>query len=211
MKKITTTYDWVFTAIMLVATTGFLVYGLVTGDQVNIFDSALLLISSGLTIGFFKILRIPLAPSVHLTVQIFIFLALFVGKIINIYQFFPWWDTFLHAISGGMLGLAGVAILALLVPKPILQKLSPLFVALFVIFFGIAMAGIWEIFEFLGDTLFGLQSQGNSLWDTMIDLTMGTAGSVIVAWFVYKYQQQGKYQMIGDVLAIYLDKTESNS
>ncbi|MGL5383984.1 MAG: hypothetical protein ACRC17_08100 [Culicoidibacterales bacterium] len=209
MKKIT--YDWLFTGIMLVMTGGFLISGCLTGNQIRIFDSVLLLITSIITIGFFKVLKIPLAPSVHLTAQIFIFLALFIGKLINIYQFFPWWDTFLHAVSGGMLGLAGVAILSLLVPKTLLRQLSPWFFALFVAFFGIAMAGVWEIFEFLGDTCFGLQSQGNSLWDTMIDLTSGTTGSIIVAWFVYQYQQKGKYQLIGEVLAIYADETEASN
>lgn len=205
MKKLT--YDWVFTLAMAVVTIGVLIWSLINGDQVKVFDSVLLLITSLVTIGFFKILRIPLIPSVHLVAQVFIFLALFVGKIINIYLYIPWWDTFLHAISGGILGLAGVLVLSLLVPKPMIRQLSPWFFALFIVFFGTAMAAFWEIYEFLGDTLFGFQSQGNSLWDTMIDLTMGTAGTIITAWFVYRYQKYGKYQLIGDVLKLYDDES----
>lgn len=205
MKKVT--YDWLFTFGMAIVTLGVLIWGIMNGDQIKIFDSILLLLTSGITIGFFKFLRIPLIPSVHFVAQFFIFLALFVGKIINIYLYFPWWDTFLHAISGGILGLAGVLVLSLLVPKPLIRELSPWFFALFVVFFGTAMAGFWEIYEFLGDTWFGFQSQGNSLLDTMIDLTMGTAGTIITAWFVYRYQKHGKYQLIGDVLKLYDDES----
>ena len=37
----------------------------------------------------------------------------------------------------------------------------------------------WEIWEFSGDMLFGLSSQGGSLIDTMTDIIAGSCGAVV--------------------------------
>lgn len=193
-------YDWFFTIGMLVATIGIGIYAYLNGNSVRVMDSGLLFITSVLTIIVFVQLRVIKFASVHFLAQFFIFLALFIGKFFDVYAYFPWWDTFLHAISGVMLGLAALLVLGMLVPRQFIRQLSPVFLVVFVCCFGIAMAGIWEIFEFAGDTLFGFQSQGNSLWDTMIDITMGTAGSLIVAPFAYIHQKNGNIRLMHDLL-----------
>lgn len=55
----------------------------------------------------------------------------------------------------------------------------------FAFLFTVAMAGMWEIYEFTVDHLFGLHSQNGSLTDTMMDMICGTLGAVVVAFYLH--------------------------
>ena len=61
----------------------------------------------------------------------------------------------------------------------------------FSIFFAMAVAGGWEIWEFTTDQLLGFASQNNSLIDTMLDIICGTVMGVITNIPIY-LQSKGK-------------------
>ena len=71
---------------------------------------------------------------------------------------------------------------------------------LFSLFLAIAAAGLWEVYEFCGDTFFHLQAQGGSLTDTMTDIIAGSCGALIGAAFLasslkkHKQPQKDKRQ-----------------
>jgi hypothetical protein len=46
---------------------------------------------------------------------------------------------------------------------------------------------LWEIFEFAGDQLFGMNMQKEGLTDTMWDLIVDTLGAFVAAVFGYFY------------------------
>jgi len=52
---------------------------------------------------------------------------------------------------------------------------------------GVAVGTIWEIFEFLIDRFFGLNMQKSGLVDTMTDLMINAAGSLVAAAIGYYY------------------------
>lgn len=68
------------------------------------------------------------------------------------------------------------------------------------LFLAIAAAGLWEVYEFCGDTFFHLQAQGGSLTDTMTDIIAGSCGALIGAAFLasslkkHKQPQKDKRQ-----------------
>ena len=69
---------------------------------------------------------------------------------------------------------------------------EPLLCRLFSMFFAIAGAGIWEIYEFTADNLLGINMQGDNT-NTMGDIISGTLGAL--TWFgihtlVHKRQQE---------------------
>ena len=110
---------------------------------------------------------------------IFILLSVFAGRTLNAYGYIPYWDKILHFFSGFI--FVGVG-------KEIYQKLSsPVHSTwlsiLFPLFFAIAAAGLWEMWEFAGDSLFGLSTQNNSLNDTMLDMILGSASALISVIF----------------------------
>ncbi|MGD9936818.1 MAG: hypothetical protein AB7S61_05015 [Methanoregulaceae archaeon] len=96
---------------------------------------------------------------------------------------YPYYDKIAHLVSGttiALLGFLGVIYL----DKHWKMALTPLFVASFTVTFGMALGGVWEIYEFLVDLVFGGSLAGpmqNSLEDTMLDMIFVLVGSVIVA------------------------------
>ena len=52
-------------------------------------------------------------------------------------------------------------------------------ILIFVVIFATAVAGVWEIWEFTTDSLFGLVAQNDNLHDTMWDIICGTIVGII--------------------------------
>lgn len=104
--------------------------------------------------------RIRLSQAMSCGIVLFIFCAQFLGEIKNFYYLYPWWDIFLHIVSGVILGIIGL-MLAYSLNTHIHTGavLTPFFVCLFGFCFALAAGAVWEIFEFLGDRLFGMNMQ----------------------------------------------------
>ena len=94
------------------------------------------------------------------------------------YHIISFYDLLLHFSSGILLVLVGDLLLTWLINRYQLSQLPTTFVVCFTLFFAIAAAGLWEVYEFCGDTFFHLQAQGGSLTDTMTDIIAGTIGAV---------------------------------
>lgn len=119
---------------------------------------------------------------------LFVFLALFFGEVLDFYNRYWWWDLFLHAWSGFLLGVTGFLLVYVLNENDSIQMdLSPGFIALFACMFAIGIGTLWEIFEFFMDQSFGLNMQKSGLVDTMWDLIVDTVGAAVVAVLGYGY------------------------
>lgn len=134
--------------------------------------------------------------------------AIVLGEMMELYDTLWWWDDMLHGASGVIFGLVGLyGIFA--VNKRSDMKISPMFVAVFVTCFAMAVGVVWEIFEFTVDVLFktamqqwdlgvnarvlGQDYQGMGLRDTMSDLVVATIGSLIagvISYFIYGRHRQ---------------------
>ncbi len=91
---------------------------------------------------------------------VFILLAEFFGEILNFYDVFWWWDIMLHTSSGVMLGLMGVLVVySLNLKNGAIYNMHPMTIMLFSFCFALACGAIWEIFEFSGDYLLGMNMQ----------------------------------------------------
>lgn len=97
---------------------------------------------------------------------IFLFCAIYLGEVRNFYYLVPHWDTILHAFSGAMLGAFGFTLVNILNDSERVNvALSPAFIALFAFCFALASGAVWEIYEFSGDAIFGLNMQKFRLAD----------------------------------------------
>ncbi len=136
----------------------------------------------------------------YMTVLYFLFLycAIYLGEVRNFYYIIPHWDTVLHAFSGAMLGAFGFILVSILNDsEKVKVTLSPLFVCLFAFCFALAAGAAWEIYEFSGDALFGLNMQKfrtsdgtlligqSALSDTMKDLIIDAVGAFFVVIIGY--------------------------
>ncbi|MEA3323353.1 MAG: hypothetical protein U9Q12_03965, partial [Patescibacteria group bacterium] len=74
------------------------------------------------------------------------------------------------------------------------------FVALFAVCFSMAVAVVWEIFEYVMDIGFGTNMQKSGLVDTMEDLIVATIGALIVGLLGYLYLKHGNNNMVGRMI-----------
>ncbi|OVE68358.1 hypothetical protein CCS79_10645 [Clostridium diolis] len=161
------------------------IYFLIRGDMQRTLQPILII----LVLTFIKVLinksRIPISTGLRFSVLAFIFVTMFFANEFKGYSFIPYLDKIEHLSSGVILFYIGSLILEL-INKNETNKLNVKTIILFSLFFAIAMAGIWEIYEFTTDRLFGLRSQNNSLVDTMGDIICGSIGSLFTSIYTYK-------------------------
>ena len=141
-----------------------------------------------------KLFRLKIPNALSICFYAFVLCGTVLGEMFSLYYAVPIWDSLLHLGSGIMAGILG----SLLVVQWLQKKgydglLSPVFVAVVAICFALCIGVAWEIYEFAGDTLLGLNMQkcllqdGTELIgkaaiaDTMKDLIVDTAGAVIAA------------------------------
>lgn len=119
-----------------------------------------------------------------LVIVIFIYLSMFLGSAFDAYDKFFWWDAVLHMASGVVLSFVAFLVLFTM-DRDNRLKTTPFTIAVFTFSFGLALGGVWEIFEFAMDSLFGTNMQRNGLSDTMWDLIVDAIGSLAVSWIAY--------------------------
>lgn len=102
--------------------------------------------------------RLELSAVTQIGVQIFAFLAIFLGEGFTFYYRYSWWDDLLHSSSGFLLAIVGYGLSSQYAKKHGIEK-HALFSAVCAFFFSIGCALLWEIYEFTGDTLFGMNMQ----------------------------------------------------
>lgn len=124
-------------------------------------------------------LEIHLPPEAELMAILLLYSSLFLGEFGDFYERFWWWDLLLHTSSGFLLGLFAYILVFVLNRSPRSSlHLSPPFVALFTVSFAVACGGVWEIFEYSMDQLFGTNMQKSGLDDTMEDMIVNLIGAL---------------------------------
>ena len=116
-------------------------------------------------------------PMYYLGILAFTFFAQFFGACLRFYDLIPIYDLILHGASGVLLVLLGHYLLTGFFLRGETVSLRVTLLCCFL--FSLAAAGVWEIFEFSGDVLLGLKSQGDSLIDTMTDMIAGSCGAIV--------------------------------
>ncbi len=142
--------------------------------------------------------RLGITNAIYLLYYVFLYCAVFLGEVFEFYYLVPHWDTILHFFSGAMLGALGFILVDILNRnEKVRVSLSPLFVAVFAFCFALAAGAVWEIYEFTGDSLFGLNMQKcltehgqplvgyEALRDTMKDIVVDAAAALGVSIIGY--------------------------
>ncbi len=160
----------------------------------------------------FRKMRVYIPPEFELLAVLFVYASLFLGEVLGYYQRFWWWDIFLHASSGLLLGILGFLLVYVLNESDQIDLyMRPRFVALFAFLFAVAIGTLWEIFEFGMDQLFGMNMQKamfddpSGLTDTMWDLIIDTAGALVISVFGWWYLKRPELSFIEAWIARFID------
>lgn len=127
-----------------------------------------------------KILHLKISYTMELVYLLFIIFGHFIGSILGIYNEISHYDKIMHTLSGVL-----TSFIALIILNNINQYKfkNVIFNIVFMIVFSLAVAGIWEIFEFTNDILFQADAQKvaiSGVNDTMLDMIVALFGSILV-------------------------------
>ena len=147
-----------------------------------------------------KAFKVDIPSIMEIIFLVFSVLSFLLGEIGDFYIKFKWWDSMLHAMSGVLLGCVGFVLLNFFNKNDNFKSfhLGPGFAALFVLCFTITCGTLWEVIEFIADTINGTNMQRfqdnitgegfigrAALFDTMKDLIVDSIGGVFIAIIGY--------------------------
>ena len=145
-----------------------------------------------------KLTGIKLPSMLNVGFYAFLLGSTVLGEVFSLYYRVPCWDDILHFGSGMMIGMIGSVLFMHYCRKKQCQHLiSPALIAIASVCFAVFIGVAWEIYEFAGDSLLGLNMQkcllqdgtaliGNAaLADTMKDLIVDLGGALVAAFASY--------------------------
>ncbi len=133
------------------------------------------------------IFKIKINEPIIFIYLIFVILAHFFGTILDFYKQFYMYDKIVHTLSGVMSSFLALVILHKL---KMYNKKNLLFNIIFIIAIALAIASLWEIYEFTFDNIFGKDAQRvlkTGVGDTMTDIIVALIGSFWVS-LMYLYE-----------------------
>jgi uncharacterized membrane protein YjdF len=134
--------------------------------------------------------KVEMFSALRFSILIFIFITMFLANEFKFYSVIPQLDKVEHLLSGSVLFFVGYLVFKHSTRKTDGRSLPLSTSVYFCLFFSVAMAGCWEIYEFTTDHLFGLNSQNGSLLDTMGDIICGTIGATVTSIYYYFTQRR---------------------
>lgn len=187
VDKIEVAISYVLKLLMIVAA----VAAFLSKDYFYIFSALLALLASSMPAILGRRWQLVLPTEIDFTVTIFIFVHFILGELGGYYDRYWWFDLILHSYSGFVFALVGFvwAYLLFFTQK---VKANPIFLTVFSISLAMGVSAIWEIFEFSMDQLLGFNMQRSGLVDTMWDLIVAFAGSLVIGFAGYGYQKSSK-------------------
>lgn len=139
---------------------------------------------------------------------LFMFSTLILGEIADLYNTFWWWDIVLHSVSSAGITLIGFILMSVIYRDRDLMS-SPLLTSFLVFSFAMALAVLWEVYEFFIDLFFETEtSMQLSNTDTMTDLIVAILGSLVICAYGYHYI---KRQSANTVIAEAIEEGKVNN
>ncbi len=173
--------------IILISIIGAIYYGIPLLQDGNIYG---FLVKMAIIITMFlpnileKILKTKFPTGLKFVYIVFVFMAHYLGSIIDLYHKVSWFDTFTHFLSGIL-----VSVLAtyLIVKTKVYNNQHLIIWFLFIISMSTLVAVSWETFEFVCDKIFSADAQNvltTGVNDTMIDMLVALLGSMIYGFML---------------------------
>lgn len=178
-------FNFIFEMILYLICGVSMIYFTVTGTYSKSFQAGLIIFTLLLFRGLIIWTKSELPSLLRSSVLLFIMITMMLANLFGMYAVIPYLDKIEHLLSGVILFFVGQFILIKMANANGMSNLPSSIIIWFSFFFAAAMAGMWEIYEFTVDHLFGLHSQNGSLTDTMIDMICGTVSAIVVCFYLF--------------------------
>lgn len=157
----------------------------IQGNYAKCFQAALIITVLLLFRGLLSWTKSELSAPLRGSILLFITITMLLANLFNMYAVIPYLDKIEHLLSGVILFFVGLFLYDKLAKQYREISMPKHLIIGFALFFSVAMAGVWEIYEFTLDQLLGTVSQNNSLHDTMGDIICGTVGALVTVFYQY--------------------------
>ena len=125
--------------------------------------------------------KIELPTTLEIIILFFIFAAEILGEIGSYYTKIPNWDTMLHTLNVFLAAAIGFSLVDILNRnEKITFKLSPLYMAVVAFCFSMTIGVMWEFFECGMDTFFGMDTQKDTIVNSISTVMLDPAGGTKV-------------------------------
>ena len=108
MKKIG--YDEILEFLMYMGTLAYIIYGVISKEYMYSLNGLLTLVVIAAPRVLMKRFKFNATTFLKFLVQFFIFVSMFLGRLNGFYGKVPYWDTFLHTISGFIIFLVAYVV-----------------------------------------------------------------------------------------------------
>lgn len=136
---------------------------------------------------FKPLFKSAISDGIYLFFVIYTFVASFLGSVLNFYDRIWWFDLAVHSLFGYVGCVIGLFFVCKLSD---VHKAKAVYVVFVCVATSLAIALLWEIFEFAGDVLVGNYAQGAPILgadgkeyitvnDTMEDVICNTCGAIV--------------------------------
>jgi hypothetical protein len=133
------------------------VISLLFEDYLTAFLCAIALVFFLLPTFLYNKFNIKVPSALEISAVLFTFMCVVGGEIGHFYAQFPLWDKIFHTFSGFLIAAIGLAFMDFFTKrKSSVFRLTPFFAVFFAFFFALGVEVIWEVFEYLVDTLTGV-------------------------------------------------------
>jgi uncharacterized membrane protein YjdF len=174
--------------LVIIAVIGSYYYVFTRDNQLGlILKDASILITITLPYIIEKIFKTKISIVIKTTYIVFIFIAQFLGVTVELYNHISWFDKFTHWLSGIITALLSLSLLS---KFKLYNKKNVLFNIIWMISITLAIASLWECFEYCANILFGGDAQRvatTGVNDTMQDIIVAFIGSIIVS-LIYSFE-----------------------
>ncbi len=150
-----------------------------------------------------RLFRLKLGRPLAVAVQGFIYLAFCLGTALSWYFRFPWYDNFIHLLSGILFSLIGLCFYARITGEGD-RRHRPLLQGSYALFFSAFIAVVWECWEFFCFIALGNDAQQHlttGVFDTMEDLIACMLGSALLLLDYCCYLRRGRSPLMALVAA----------
>ena len=154
-----------------------------------------LLLASVISILFVKFSPLKFKKFDINMLQLHIFISIFLGTTLNFYSIINQFDFYLHFFFGFIFSVLSIPVINYFIENSNLNKndFSIAFIIFMIFCFSSTCGVVWEMYEFTIDNLFNLNTQNNSLLDTMSDIIANTSGIIIFCTlYFFKKRKQAK-------------------
>lgn len=175
-----------------------------TGSVITLIQHILTIIVLFVPIFLKKILKLQIPKLAPIIFYLFVFLSIYLGTFVDLYNKTVYWDFIIHFLSAFLLGFASMFFVYQIL-KNRTKNLNKFLIFIFVFVFSFACGAIWEVYEFLFDITLNLNMQKyldingvnligqNAILDTMLDIISNFFGAIISAIICsicsYKYKK----------------------